>query len=307
MRRAAIRELPFRHNQKPGLGIEIFRLADLFSRARTAKLDHELDAPQRPEFHTVYIGLRGRGHVVIDFTPVPIGSGTLTVLARGRVQQFAPRTRRDADVDAWMILFSPEFVTPGARSTDPLANASILSPAWAMPALPLRGDDQSELLTLAAHIAAEQARPLDVLQPALLASYLRAVLLRAERIANAEITQRPPPPPELQRFFTILDRDCLDTRSVAQIARRAGISPRRLGELLVAHIGKSTKQVVDDRVVLEHKRLLAHTDISVKELADRTGFAEPTNLVKFFRHHTGMTPLEFRRSVPGRAARSEDV
>jgi AraC-like DNA-binding protein len=46
--------------------------------------------------------------------------------------------------------------------------------------------------------------------------------------------------------------------------------------------------------VLELKRVLAHTDVSVKELAERAAFDEPTNLVKFFRHHTGMTPLEFR-------------
>ena len=64
--------------------------------------------------------------------------------------------------------------------------------------------------------------------------------------------------------------------------------------LLAARTGKSTKQVIDERVILEHKRLLAHTELSVKELAARTGFPEPTNLVKFFRHHTGMTPLAFR-------------
>ena len=81
------------------------------------------------------------------------------------------------------------------------------------------------------------------------------------------------------------------------------MSPRRLGELVAEHVGRSTKQVIDERVVLEMKRLLAHTNLSVKELADRVGFAEPTNLVKFFRHHTSQTPLEFRaasRFLPSR-------
>jgi AraC family transcriptional regulator, transcriptional activator of pobA len=52
--------------------------------------------------------------------------------------------------------------------------------------------------------------------------------------------------------------------------------------------------VIDERVILEHKRLLVHTDLSIKELAAKTGFDEPTNLVKFFRHHTGHTPAAFR-------------
>ena len=59
---------------------------------------------------------------------------------------------------------------------------------------------------------------------------------------------------------------------------------------------------MDDRVVLEQKRLLAHTDVSVKELAARTGFAEPTNLIKFFRQRTGQTPLEFRAGLDVRRA-----
>jgi AraC-like DNA-binding protein len=101
-------------------------------------------------------------------------------------------------------------------------------------------------------------------------------------------------PAPLQRFLTILESDHATTRSVEHYARRAGVSPRRLAELSHAHTGKSTKQVIDERVILEQKRLLVHTDLSVKQLAARTGFAEPTNLVKFFRHHVGATPLAFR-------------
>lgn len=289
MRRAAIRDLPFRHNTRPGLGFEIFRLAELFGRA----LDHALDAPQRPEFHTVYIGLRGSGSMVVDFSAVPLGSDTLTVVARGRVQSFVP----GRELDAWMLLFVPELIGLDARSVDPLHGAIVLDPSWPTPSLQLERGDRKELVALAEQLAAEQARPLDAIQPALMSSLVRAILLRAERIARASTT-RPTPTPELARFFTTLERDCTSTRSVAHFAKMAGLSPRRLAELLVQHTGKSTKQVIDDRVILEQKRLLAHTDISVKELADRTGFAEPTNLVKFFRHHTGITPLEFRRNLP---------
>jgi hypothetical protein len=55
VRREAIRDLPFRHNLKPGLGFEIFRLAELFRRVP----HDELRSPQRPEFHTLYVGLAG--------------------------------------------------------------------------------------------------------------------------------------------------------------------------------------------------------------------------------------------------------
>jgi AraC-like DNA-binding protein len=280
-RRTAIRDLPYAHNVKPGLGVELLSLADLFVREKRGELPVALATPTRPEFHSIYLGTRGRGTIIIDFTPVPLAVGQATIVARGRVEQFVPAS----GLDAWMILFSPEFVTDSLR---------LLAPTWEQPTVELDAADRRDVASLIDQLAVEQERPLDAVQPALLASLLRTILLRLERRVTTGATSTP----ELDRFFTILERDCQTTRSVEHYARAAGISPRRLGELLAAHTGRSTKQVIDERVVLEQKRLLAHTEIKVKELAARTGFDEPSNLVKFFRHHTGITPLAFRRNLP---------
>jgi AraC family transcriptional regulator, transcriptional activator of pobA len=281
-----IRSLPFRHNVKPALGFEIFRLSQLFERAEQHRLDHALEAPQRPEFHTIYVGLRGKGQLIVDFTPVPLGAQHLTFVARGRVQQFVP----DRAVDAWMLLFTPEFLLAGGDGPDPLAMPATLAPSWAVPAIAMPPGVAREVLAIADQLDAEHARPIDDVQPHLLTALLRVLVLRAERLVDR--TAEAPAP--LQRFFTILERDHATTRSVDHYARQAGISARRLAELIHDHAGKSTKQVIDERVILEQKRLLVHTELSVKELAARTGFAEPTNLVKFFRHHTSTTPLAFR-------------
>jgi AraC family transcriptional regulator, transcriptional activator of pobA len=285
--RRAIRSLPFRHAAKPQLGIEVFRLSDLYARADRRALDHALETPQRPEFHTIYVGLRGRGTIVIDFAPVTIGAEHVTVVARGRVQQFVV----ERGVDAWLVVISPEFV--GSGGDDPLRAPGILAPASAVPAIRVPAREHAELLAIVDQLVAEQARPLDNVQPAIQVALTRVLLMKLERLHGGSVT---PLPSAVERFFTILERDHAKTRSVAHYARAAGISARRLGELLDAHVGKTTKQVIDERVVLEQQRLLAHTEISVKELASRTGFDEPTNLVKFFRHHTRQTPLEFRAS-----------
>jgi AraC-like DNA-binding protein len=295
MRRGEILELPFRHNSKRALGFEIFKLSELYARA---DVQPTLLTPKRLDFHIIYVGIRGSGTIMIDFTPTPLGAGRFVVVARGRIQRFVP----DPAVDAWMMLVAPEFLTLDPRSLDPLRGARVMSPTWLVPSLELPPADRRALLVQTAQIADEHARAEDAIQPALLAALLRAVLLRVERILRAD--NRPSPPAELERFFTILERDCLTTRAVAHYAKEAGISARRLGELVNEHTGRSTKQLVDERVVLEHKRMLAHTDISVKELAERTGFAEPTNLVKFFRHHTGTTPQAFRSTFSPSRRRS---
>lgn len=287
----AIQPLPFRHNEKPTLGFEIFRLSSIFARADRRAIGHALDAPLRPGFHIVYIGLSGRAAIEVDFTRVPVGRDLLTFVAQGRVHSFAERGG-----DAWMLVFKPEFLEAAPGSADPLVLPSVLSPVWENPVLAVPRAEHRELVALAERIEEEHAKPLDAIQPWLLSALLRAVLLRAERLAGP----RRAAPAGLATFFTILERDHLRTRSVAHYARASGVSVRRLAELMVENTGRSTKQIIDERVVLEHKRLLAYTGDSVKQIAERTGFAEPTNLVKFFRHHTGMTPLAFRTAQANR-------
>jgi AraC-like DNA-binding protein len=296
--RPAIHELPFRHSRlagRNGIDFEMFRLSELFARADRGTLDHSLESPVRLGFHIVYVGLRGRGQVVVDFAPVRLGAGYLTVVARGRVQQFT----RERGVDAWMLMFSPELIAPAGepRAIDPLRGAALLSPSRPAPALPLAGAAQRDVLELCRQLAAEQERPFDAQRGALLAALVRAVLLRAERLASSSAPDCSPMPPTLERFYAAVERDHVETRAVAHYARVAGVSSRRLAELLKARGRRTPKQVIGDRVALEQKRLLAHTDLSVKELAARTGFREPTNLVKFFRQQTGTTPLAFRQGV----------
>ena len=283
MKRTAIRNLPFRRGDALHLGFEMFRLGELFDRAERNALDHDLDVPQRPEFHTIYVGTRGRGKLVVDFTPVALGAGVLTFVARGRVQQFVV----DRGVDAWMLLFAPERVD----------NHQVLGPAWAEPALAIPKAEHAAVAHVVELLAGEHARPPSQLQPAIFDSLLRVLLLQADRLLAGRVD---PLPAALERFFTILEADHARTRSVAHYAREAGVSKRRLGELLAERTGKSTKEIIDERVILEAKRLLAHTDLTVKELSARLAFDEPTNFVKFFRHRTGQTPLDFRTFLPSR-------
>jgi AraC-like DNA-binding protein len=47
-------------------------------------------------------------------------------------------------------------------------------------------------------------------------------------------------------------------------------------------------------VLLEAKRLLRHSGLPAKEVADRLGFVDASDFTKFFRLRTGVTPGAFR-------------
>jgi len=46
--------------------------------------------------------------------------------------------------------------------------------------------------------------------------------------------------------------------------------------------------------LLEAKRLLVHTNLSIKEIGGELGFEDPAYFVRYFKKNTETTPVEFR-------------
>lgn len=98
------------------------------------------------------------------------------------------------------------------------------------------------------------------------------------------------------RKFIELVNDCFrEQHSVRYYADKLCITPNYLNEITNSVMRVSAKQYIQDKIVEESKRLLAYTDASVSEIAFGLHFSTITYFVRFFRLHTGMTPLSYRK------------
>jgi AraC-like DNA-binding protein len=143
----------------------------------------------------------------------------------------------------------------------------------------------------------------DAFREPLLRSMLRTVLLQAERIKESAAS--PASVEQFPRFLLFknsVERNFRSIRKVSGYAAELGVSARNLNRVTRIATGLDAKDFIDARVMLELKRLLAHTDEGLKEIAAALGFDEPTNLVKYFRQHVPLTPMEFRASWRARGA-----
>ncbi|MFA6457744.1 MAG: helix-turn-helix domain-containing protein, partial [Bacteroidota bacterium] len=95
-------------------------------------------------------------------------------------------------------------------------------------------------------------------------------------------------------FKDLLDKNFAQKKNVSAFAELLHVSEKRLNHATSVVLGKTPKQMIDERVLLEAKRLLTHTSNTIKEIAFSIGFDEPTNFIKYFRKHTSHTPVEFR-------------
>ena len=95
-------------------------------------------------------------------------------------------------------------------------------------------------------------------------------------------------------FKDILEANYKNQKQVNYYAKEIIITEKRLNQATTKILDKSPKELIDERVLLEAKRILAHTTESVKEISYQLGFEEPTNFIKYFKKHTSVTPTEFR-------------
>jgi AraC-like DNA-binding protein len=99
------------------------------------------------------------------------------------------------------------------------------------------------------------------------------------------------------RFRKLLDAEFSTKHQVQHYATALGMSDKTLSRVCVAAAGVTAKSIINQRLLLEARRLLAHTSLAVQTIGHELGFEEPTNFVKFIRREAGVTPLTFRKDV----------
>lgn len=95
-------------------------------------------------------------------------------------------------------------------------------------------------------------------------------------------------------FKNLLEKHFKDVKRPADYAGQLHISTSYLNECVKATTGRSVSSHIQQRVILEAKRLLYHSARSVKEIADELGFDDYSYFTRLFTKVVGVTPVTFR-------------
>ncbi|MEU2925921.1 helix-turn-helix transcriptional regulator [Streptomyces sp. NPDC007251] len=280
-----VRDLVYTPTVGAPAGVEVMELADLYERAR--RHGNDPYAPLRPSFHQL-IGARDRPLLMaVDFVEYALRPGSWLWIRPGQVQRFGPDLRV---ADGVVVLFEAGFLPPATVA------AAHMDPPYEQRPLTPEGPDAEGVRRALDHLRYEYGQ-LASLPLQTHAEVLRALLsVLVMRLAQARgPAPRPAAPSEVfRRFHAAVERDHAVTRRVEDYAAALGYSPRTLTRAASAATGRTAKQYIDDRVLLEAKRLLRHSGLAAKEVADRLGFVDASDFTKFFRLRTGVTPGAFR-------------
>lgn len=101
-------------------------------------------------------------------------------------------------------------------------------------------------------------------------------------------------PQLIQNFCNLLDNHFISERTATFYADKLSISSGHLTKLCKEYLGTTTKEVIDQRVALEARRLLLSTNLSIKEITYRLAFTNMARFSSFLKSKTGLNPKQLR-------------
>lgn len=261
------------------------------------KLDGRTDVPRpflhrHSYYHLLWIS-SARGRHLLDFETLEVRPQSVFFISPGQMHAWSS----DIPPSGYVLNLSAEFLMQIYPRQDDIPFFGI---ANAHPALALSAQQHDELLPLLASIehefAAKDAWSHDAIRACVL-----MLLTRLRRLLPEQVAEHAAPKHYslARRFKLLVERHYLEYRSVKDYANALRVTERRLSEALRSATGKTVTALMHERLLLEAKRLLTQSDLDVSQVAYRLSIEDPAYFSRFFKKHTGMSPLEFKKTFSG--------
>jgi len=268
----AILPVDFRTSVHPDLPVEVVDRSELIGRFDSST------PPFRASFHVLHLVRAGQGVHGIDFERIPLTPGRLVRARPGQVQSWDTT----CDCEAALVFSRLANNVPATwegpsaspyRDLDPqsFAAAEAIVGLLRLEQARFNGDEAS-------------TRVMYALFEALCGIFDRGSARRVKPLPEAYVA-----------FREAIERNLSVACTVRWLVGPLGYSERTVSRACQKVTGQTAREVLNTRLVLEAKRLLAHTEKPSAVIAAELGFSEPTNFHKFFHRHTSQRPGQFRQ------------
>ncbi len=285
-----IPEISFRKNKELQVkGFQLVSMEELMLEIRKPT-DHNPFQPHRLSFFAIMIITHGEVHHIVDFEIHTLKKGDVMVISKGQIHAFD----ESSQYKGYLVLFTEAFMQKYmAQST--IARINHLY-NYFLGQKKINDPDRNHTLLSVIEKELKTTSPsLPNIIGALLGIYL--LKLNDEKTRSTTISIDHKDLEYFNRFRILIESNFTKTRDAKRYAAELSISYKHLNEVCKAIVKATAKSFIDRYVILEAKRGLVSTSLSVKEIAFALGFDEPTNFLKYFKKHTSLTPVEFRKTL----------
>ncbi|MEO0582592.1 MAG: helix-turn-helix domain-containing protein [Bacteroidota bacterium] len=242
-------------------------------------------------YHLIWIR-EGKGCQKIDLTTLDVQQNTLSFV--GPHQMYA---WEGGIVQGYQMTFTLDFLCATGFSDQSLNELHLFGDP--QPCIHLDQAQDQKLLQMVRWWEEEVEAPSEIAE-AWVGTMLKLILLFGHQIHRVRTKRK-----EEQRiisdlthrFKELVEEKYTSWHKVKEYADALFITPNHLNDQVKHDLGQSAKVCIQERIILEAKRMAHFTDQSLKETSAVLGFQDSSHFGKFFKQHAGMSFSSFRKSI----------
>ena len=249
--------------------------------------------PHRHDFFEVLFLQKGSGYHVIDGNKYEIKPPCVFFMSPGQ----AHKLELSHDIEGYIFIFTSDFYLSNRGNKDSLIEFPFFYTIHQdnPPLLLARESDVYFLETLFSQAISEikdSSESTSEMVRSILDLILTTCAARYE--TNDELLHKGKGQILVKKFFHLIEEHNRKNLLLSDYAIMIGVTPNHLTQIVKVLTGKTSSQIIKAKQLLEIKRLLAHTSLSVSEIANQLNFEDQSYFTKFFKRETGFTPLQYR-------------
>jgi AraC family transcriptional activator of pobA len=258
-----------------------------------------VDRPHALSFYDIILITRGRGTFWLDATPFRVRPNTVICTTPGQIRNWdVPK------LDGMCLFFPALFLEEFFNDASFLYRLPFFHGRPGEAARELAPTAARRLRARMSAMRGEIVRLKRDSVHLLRASLYETLITLARAYAPSDEAGERSASPLALRYRDAVQRQATKQHSVAQYARDLAVSPGHLNSICKRHLGRGAKEIIEEQLVVEARRLLLYSDETASRVALRLGFKDPSYFSRFFRRASGCTPSDFRtRSLPPMSTR----
>lgn len=257
------------------------------------KRNGTVDDPHRHNFYTVLIIKKAKGIHKIDFNSYELSNQQIFFIAPGQVHQVIEHE----ESIGFTMTFSDQFLVKNSIPQTFITSLRLFQNYGQTPPLIPNEEQFESILNLSKSIftlfnSESKMKNLSI------GAYLKLLLIECNNICSVNPLDNNFNSSNhniLKEFKESVDHNFRKEHSTKYYADLLFITPDHLNRIIKNKIGKTAKEYIQSRIIIESKRLLYFTQLSNKEISYKLGFNEPANFSAFFKKCTNLSPSNFKK------------
>lgn len=243
------------------------------------------------------ICIEGRAKIKINFKEYEITKNTIiTIMPHFVIEHL----ERDDKLMIEFLIFSPDFITEMPRSGNLDISKSIIQ----NPCLKISDEEAEKYLEFHSFIVKQYKRKDHPFRIALAKNLLYSLLIEVgsiyyNQLKDLEKKESKPnsyQEDQVYKFFTLLLKHHKEERAMQFYADKMCLTPKYLSTVIKEKTGRTAFSWVNEALIASTKYMLKTTDKTILQISEELNFPNPSFFGRFFKKHTGMTPVQYRES-----------